>query len=223
MKKIDYKKRPLSWSAISSFQYDPEQWYKKYVLNERPPENAAMTFGKIVGERLANDPTYLPEVPRAERFEHELRCKIGGIECIGFIDSYTPGKLLLEYKTGKPWDAMKAKDHGQLKMYALMLYIIDGVKPEELTIKLVSMETEARGDFSMTFVKNMKPLIFEVKLTTRDVLMFGAKLTKIVKEMEEYMNKCRICGGDGYITTSDGYKERCECSIINVDDGDVDD
>ncbi len=186
---IDYKKRPLSWSAISSFQYDKDQWYRKYILGERQSENAAMTFGKLVGERLAKDPTYLPNVPRGDIYEYELRSSIKKIEMLGFIDSYSPDKkLLLEFKTGKAWDQEKAQNHGQLRMYALMLYLKEKIKPEDLTIKLVSMETEARGDFSMTFVKNMKPLIFDVKLTTKDVLMFGAEIIKITKQMEEYAN-----------------------------------
>ena len=184
---IDYKKRPLSWSAISSFQYDPDQWYKKYILGERTPENAQMTFGKLVGERLASDPSYLPEVPRAEIYEYELKTSVSSINCIGFIDSYTPHKLLLEYKTsGKPWTQDRANSHGQLKMYCLMLYLLHKVKPEDITIKLVSMQTEAKGDFSICFVQNMKPDIFEVKLTFKDILEFGVEIKKTIKEMEKY-------------------------------------
>ncbi len=181
--------RPLSWSAVSSFLYNPEQWYEKYILNKRSEENGAMRFGKYVGERLASDPTYLPEVPRGEEYEHELRCKVGNIPCIGFIDSYTKTtKLLLEYKTaGTPWTQKKADGHGQLKFYALMLYLIDGIKPEDITIRLVSMQTKQNQDFTVSFVDNMKPDIFEVKLTMRDILTFGAELQKIVKDMDNYI------------------------------------
>lgn len=186
---MNFKTRPLSWSSISQFQYDKEKWYEKYVLGARTPENAAMSFGKIVGERLAKEQDYLPLVPRGKIYEYELRaCIDDDIDMIGFIDSYDPeNKQLYEYKTGKLWDKEKADNHGQLKMYALMLFLKEQIKPEDLNIYLVSMETEARGDFTMTFVKGMKPVIFEVKLTTKDVLMFATQIINTVKEMKEYI------------------------------------
>ena len=182
-----WKKRELSWSQISQFQYNQEVWYNKYLLGKKTPTNAAMEFGSIVGRRLASEPDYLPLVPRGTEYEKELRCEIGGIPCIGFIDSFDMGKkLMCEYKTGKSWDKDRADLHGQLRMYALMLMIQDKIKPEDLTIKLVSLETTESGDFTMQFVKGMKPVIHEVKLTTKDCLLFGAELLKIVKEMETY-------------------------------------
>ena len=45
--------RPLSWSAISSWEYSHEQWYRKYVLNRPDDETEEMIFGKVIGERLA--------------------------------------------------------------------------------------------------------------------------------------------------------------------------
>lgn len=187
---IDFTKRPLSWSAKSSFDYDPEQWYRKYILNEKQEENAWMRFGKEVGERLANDPNYLPNVPRGSKYEHELRCNISGVPCIGFIDSYTKEVILLEYKTGeKPWTQQRANNHGQLKFYALMLYLIDGINPKDLTIRLVSMQTKLNADFTVSFVENMEPKIFDVKLTLIDCLKFGAEILQTVKKMEEYANR----------------------------------
>lgn len=189
--KLDFTSRPLSWSQISQFQYNPEIWYDKYILNKRTPTNAAMEFGTIVGRRLASEPGYLPEIERIEGgiYEKELRFKVGGINIIGYIDWFHPDlKSLKEFKTGKSWTKEKAEEHGQLKLYSLGLMIQENIKPEDLTIRLYSMETESRGDFTMTFVKGMKPVVHEVKLTTRDCLMFGAELLNIVKEMEEYVD-----------------------------------
>ncbi len=186
---IDFEKRPLSWSAISSFRYDPEQWYKKYVLGQKQEENATMRFGKVVGERLASDPTYLSQIERPEGglYEYELRFKVGGIPCIGFIDWWHPTiKNLKEFKTGNAWTKDKAENHGQLKFYNLGLMIKDNEIPENIHTELISMESEARGDFSYDFIDGMKPIIHPVKLTTRDCLMFGAELLKTVKEMESY-------------------------------------
>lgn len=185
---IDFDKRPLSWSCISSFRYNKEEWYNKYILGIPPPENAAMKFGKEVGEKLSTDPNYLPEVPRAQIYEYELKFKINGTPCVGYIDSYTPHDLLLEYKTaGKAWTQDRADEHGQLSLYALGLYTLHKVKPEQLTIKLVSMATEQRQDFTVGFVPDMKPEVFEVKLTMKDILMFGVEINKVIKEMESYV------------------------------------
>src|SRR2546425_660687 len=105
--KLDFKTRPLSWSSISQFRdYSKEEWYDKYILGKRTPENAAMSFGKLVGGRLEREPNYLPEIVRPEGgiFEYELRFSLGDVDIIGFVDFYhKEKKLLSEYKTGKAW------------------------------------------------------------------------------------------------------------------------
>ncbi len=183
------KKRPLSWSAISSFEYDPEQWHRKYVLGQPDPETKEMRFGKEVGERIASDPSFLPALSRRSIFEYEMRCMFGKIPLIGFADSYEPHTDLDEYKTGKKaWDQKLADTHGQFDMYLLELFLIDKVKPEDVRLRLHWMPTIETGDFRIMFRNPHEPEIFtfETQRTMKDVLRFGQRITKTYKAMEEY-------------------------------------
>lgn len=183
-----FLKRPLSWSSINSFRYDPDEWYLKYIEGKRGRDTGPLVFGKNVGERLASEQDFLPEVPRLKEYEHELSVKIGNIQCIGFLDNFDlESKSFAEFKTGKKWTQDKANKHGQIDMYASMIYLKYGIKPEDLNISLIWLPTEEQQDFRTDFVKDMKPVIFPVKKTMRDILFFMAEIQVIHKEMQEYI------------------------------------
>ena len=199
------KTRALSWSAISSFEYDPEQWFKRYVLNEKSRETGAMMFGKEIGEKLASDPKFMPEVPRLPLYEYKLFSTLKYSKCgdirhahipkcyeelslIGYIDAFDlKKKKMLEFKTGKKWDKDKAENHGQIDLYCAMIYSMHKIRPEELDINLVWMATEETGDFTTQFVKDMQPVVFPVKKTIMDVLNMLARVKRVYKEMEDYV------------------------------------
>jgi hypothetical protein len=184
------KERPLSWSAISLFEYSREAWYKKYILREKQDENQAMKFGKMIGERLASDPLFLPEVPRLPLFEYKLTSRLNDIYMIGFADAFDlENKKLLEFKTGKNWTYKKAEDHGQIDLYCAMIYIMHKIDPKDLDIRLVWLATEETGNFDVQFVKDMKPVIFPLKKTMLDVVNMLARVKRVVKEMEEYIKE----------------------------------
>ena len=183
------KNRPLSWSALSSFQYSPEQWYSRYILGEKQEDTPEMVFGKTVGERLASDPAYLPQVPRLSVFEHPMRCKFGKIPLVGYADTYEPKSKLYEYKTGKKeWDQKRADEHGQIDMYLLMHYLIEKVRPEDVEVKLMWLPTQQNGDFSISFIDENDVKIFSTRRTLLQVLEFGQKISKTVKAMDEYIH-----------------------------------
>jgi hypothetical protein len=80
---FDITKRPLSWSAISSFEWNREQWFAKYVTGEKPVDTPELIFGKEVDERLQEDPTFLPEIVRYEELQFKMECKLGKYALIG--------------------------------------------------------------------------------------------------------------------------------------------
>lgn len=187
MQKNFFKNRPLSWSQLSSFQYSPEQWHRKYVLNEKPEENEAMRFGKKIGERLASDPTFLPEVKRYPVFEKKLLGHIGNIDMIGFLDSFDPEtKHFLEYKTShnkNKWTQKSAGEHGQLLMYKFLIWVNYQIPPEDIKSTLWYIPVEETGSFELVLSK--EPVqFFEVKHSSVDVLNFATLIKKTVKEME---------------------------------------
>lgn len=183
-----FLKRPLSWSSISSFRYDKETWYAKYIEGKQQRSTGPIVFGKNVGERLATEKDFLPEVPRLKEYEHELNVTIGKIPCIGFLDNFDlDAKSFSEFKTGKKWTQDKANKHGQIDMYAAMIYLKYNIKPEDLKISLIWLPTEEQQDFRTDFIKGMKPVIFEIRKTMRDILSFMAEVQVIHKEMLDYI------------------------------------
>ena len=191
MKPTFNKDRALSWSAISSFHYDPEQWYKKYVLLEPQEGSKEMDFGKEVGKKLETDPTFLPQIERLSKMEHPFNVVFNGIKMVGYADSFCDktNRRLSEFKTGKKaWDQKRVDEHGQITLYCLMNYITTKVKPEEMDITLVWMPTQENGDFSISFVepieKNIKQ--FKTKRTMKDILMFATYINDTIKDMESY-------------------------------------
>ena len=185
----NFKHRPLSWSQISCFHYNPEEWFSRYVKGEKTPPNKEMLFGKYVGDKLASDPTFLPQVPRLSKYEHELRVVFNGIHLIGFMDNFCDQsqKVMYEFKTGKrPWNQKRVDEHGQIDMYALMHFITTKIPPEQMDFKLVWLPTKESGDFSISLIEPVVPQIFTTKRTTADILRFGAYINDTVKAMASY-------------------------------------
>lgn len=188
------KTRPLSWSAISSFEWDKEQWYRRYVLKEKDKPSKEMLFGKDIGEKLAFDPSFLPEVPRLDIFEHRLLTEFDGIQLVGYVDSLALDRgHLYEYKTGKkPWDQKRADTHGQIDMYLLMIYLSERITPERIACTIYWLPTEENlesmddDDSTISFSQPFMPKSFKVNKTMKDILLFMNRIKATVKEMEAY-------------------------------------
>lgn len=187
---IYHKDRPLSWSAISSFEYSPEQWYTTYILGIRQ-ESKELTFGSYVDTKLQNDPTFLPQVERYPIMQHGMRAALKGvIPLIGYADGWCSTTLRLkDDKTGKkPWDQKRTDETGQLTMYAFLLYLTARIKPEDLRLFISWLPTVEQGDFSIGFRDDpVVPQIFETRRTMEDILEFGMRIKITLAAMEEYV------------------------------------
>lgn len=193
-----WKSRDLSWSQISSFNYNKDQWYKRYFLGEETKKSIQMEFGTLLGESFANGTPLVKDIIMYPEMEYKLRAKVGNIWLVGYADSYDPvNKRLREYKTSsstKKWNQTVVDDPsidkagGQLTMYALILMLQDKVKPEELTIHLDYIPVEETFEGEMIITPPVTINTFETKRTTKDCLMFGSEILKIRKEMEKYIN-----------------------------------
>ena len=200
---LKWKERKFSWSQMSSFEFDKEQWYRKYYLGEPQKVSEEMGFGKDVGEKLATDPSFMPHIPRQKHMEYGVQVALGSVELIGYFDSFDDipeGGVypLQEYKTGrKPWDQKRADNHGQITFYCLLLWLAKKIKPHDVQPYIHWMPTEeveqSFSDFlggkrKIEFTKNVKPLTFVTKRTMADVLVFAARINKTVKDMEDYIH-----------------------------------
>ncbi len=184
-----WKKRPFHWSQISSWQYDPEQWYENYYLGNREEPNKEMLFGSMVDEKIQNDPTFIPTLERYPIQQYTMAVMYNGIRLNGTADHFDrKGRRLKDDKTGKKkWDQKRADETGQLTMYLLLLYISEKIRPEEMTCYIDWLPTVEEGDFSIQFRDNPpKPITFKTTRTMADLLNFAAYINSVRKEMEAY-------------------------------------
>ena len=190
-----FNSRPLSWSSISSWEYDQEKWAKKYLEGAEEAPSHEMIFGSKIGKKLETDPTFLPQVPRHSKMEHAFNVSLSGVLLVGYADTFCDQtfKKLSEFKTGvKKWDQKRVDTHGQLDMYLLMNYITNKIKPEEVEVSLVWMPTqkEESGNFEVkiSFVEPIEEniQIFTTKRTMVDILKFANRIKKVYNEMQQY-------------------------------------
>lgn len=191
MKPTFNKSRAMSWSSISSFEYDKEQWYRKYVLNHKDDPSKEMIFGKEFAESIEKGTCTYPGLMERlqKKKEHAFQVMFGKIPLIGYADAFCDEKFknLDEVKTGKrEWNQKRADEHGQIDMYLLMNYITNKVAPEDVTCTIHWCPTQDNGDFSITFVEPMEVKSFRTKRTMQQILAFGARINRVYKEMEDY-------------------------------------
>lgn len=196
--------RPLSWSAIASFQWNPSQWYAKYVAKELPEVTPELEFGSMVDKKIQDNPKFLPKLVRYPVLQHEMRGTFDGIPLLGFADAYRPPSVhkvtkakvmstfkcaLRDYKTGrKDWTQKRADETGQITMYLLMLWLRDKIKPEDVECYIDWLPTHIK-DGKITFIKEGDIHTFKTKRTMADVLKFGNHIKKTWVEMEEYATR----------------------------------
>lgn len=192
LKECINKHRPLSWSAISSFEYSKDDFYSKYVLGEKTDPNSKMLFGNEVGGRLATEPNFLPEIPRYEIYEQKLAGKIDDIHLIGYLDNFCPEtKNFHEFKTSSSktrWTQEKAQEHGQIMFYKFLIYQNYGIDPSTIKCNLFYIPVEEAGDFSMK-LSNEPIQCFEVIHSVTDIIKFGNYIKKIWQKMQDFVEK----------------------------------
>ncbi len=196
MKKFDlttvyHEKRPLSWSAIYSFEWNPKQWHDKYVLGIQSPMTPELTFGSAVDKRIQDEPDFLPDLVRYDIFQHEMRATYKGIPLLGFADTVDMDTFRLrDYKTGrKPWDQKRADETGQLTMYVAMMYLANkSIKPEfwELFIDWLPTHYE---DKEIQFIEEGDIRSFRTKRSMRQVLAFLQRIEDTWAAMEAYASR----------------------------------
>jgi hypothetical protein len=182
---LNFKDRPLSWSQIYCFNNNMEEWHDRYILGKKSMTTPEMEFGKLFAKSCEERKPLAP-VTLYSITEHPLKVDFGDIPLIGYLDTYEPVKAFIDHKTSnKGWTQKRANEHGQLKMYALMLYLLYKVKPEDLSIAIESVLTEKKNGI----VTLAKPIIvkrFDVKVTMADILKFGNYIKYTVSKMESY-------------------------------------
>lgn len=193
-----FRNRPLSHSQLNTWAYSKEDWYNKYILNKPIEPSPEMEFGKKFAEAIENGKPLAP-VTLLPAVEHKFEFIFSGIHCVGYADTFdnVTFKQLGEYKTGnKIWDKKRVDDHEQFDFYCLGNYIINKVKPDDMSLFLECVQTKKtphrssglskKGEYTISLKKPIKVYRFETKRTMADMLKFCNKIKKTVKEMEEF-------------------------------------
>lgn len=182
-------KRPLSWSAISSFEWNKSQWYKKYILGELPEMTPELEFGSYVDKRIQSDADFLPALERYPIMQHKMTGTFNKIPLIGYADGFDPNPKkmrLKDDKTGrKPWDQKRADETGQLTMYLFMLYLRDKIQPEDVECYIDWLPTHIE-DGKIVFIKEGDIRTFKTRRSMREVLAFGQRIKDTWEQMEAY-------------------------------------
>lgn len=195
-----FRSRPLSWSQLSSFKYNKDEWYSRYILNITQKENPEMIFGKKLAKSIEDGKPLAP-VTLLPKAEHKFEVIFNGINLIGFADGFDPetNRSLCEYKSGvKPWDQKRVNEHGQIDFYLLCNYITNKVRPEEVSVFLEWIPTvrihgkqSGLGNplYEIDFASN-PPLVhkFSTARTMADVLRFGKFINDTVEQMNEVIH-----------------------------------
>lgn len=189
MKPTFDRKRALSWSAISSFEYNKEQWYQTYVLGERQ-SSPEMTFGSKIDKLIQEDLNFLPELPRYPFMQYKMNAKLGKIPLVGIPDGICFKEFLLaDYKTGKvAWDQKRADETGQLTHYLFLIYKTEKIKPEKFRCFIHWIPTQKNEKGAIEF-SSMPSMTFETKRTMKDLVEYGVRINCRYKEMINYCEK----------------------------------
>ena len=185
----------ISWSSLNAFtDYDKDEWFNSYVLGIRKPPNAIMQGGIDVGERIIDDPTFLPSIPRGGIFEQEFFAMLGKIKITGHLDNYFHEIGIDEFKTTsnpKRWTQKAVDNWGQITFYCLLVWLNHKIPPEKLRLRLYAIPMKEDGNF--TIVQKGEPACFHTKRSMTDILKFAVYIKAVHKEMVEY---CRQKGYD---------------------------
>lgn len=186
-------KRPLSYSQLSSWEWNKEEWYQNYIKNKPRGKSAAMEVGNIIGDSIGTPQSLVPDLNPPGIKEYPLRASLGDIHLVGYCDHYCPDTLELnENKTAvnpKKWTQSSVNKHGQLTMYALMLFLKYDIVPEDLTIYLNYIRVIEGADMRYYLPNPVEFKRFPTKRTGEDILKYSEYIIETVDSMETYIKE----------------------------------
>jgi hypothetical protein len=152
MKKFNLPKEHFSYSQMSLWLRNKDQYRERYYKDGPAFENRETIFGKRVARLLEtgeHDPVLTPvlaRVPRGDVMEHRILVSVGGVPFLGFLDSFESLLCgIFEFKTGKDaWDTVRVHKHDQLVVYSLLVKLAH--KKVHPITRLVWLETRFRQE-----------------------------------------------------------------------------
>lgn len=193
-------KRPLSYSQLSAWEWNKEEWYQNYIKNKPRGKSAAMETGNIIGDSIGTEKSLVPELNPPGVKEYPLTANLGDIYMVGYCDHWCPDTLELnENKTAvntKKWYQKSVDNHGQLTMYALMLFLKHDIAPEDITMYLNYIRVIEGQDMRYYLPNPVEFKRFSTKRTGEQIAEYTKYIQQTVDEMDEYViNRERLNNG----------------------------
>ncbi len=184
-------KRPLSYSQLSAWEWNKEDWYQTYIKNRPRGKSSAMETGNIIGDSIGTDTSLVPALTPPGVKEYTLRARLGDIYMVGYCDHWCPNTLELnENKTAvnpKKWTQASVDKHGQLTMYALLLFLEHGISPEEVTMWLNYIRVIEGQDMRYYLPNPVELKRFPTKRTGEQLVEYTKYIQNTVADMNEYI------------------------------------
>jgi hypothetical protein len=194
-KYIQLPRTYLSYSQMVLWQSDPRRYEEIYMdgRDELRTSNSGQEYGKVVatalehgrdtGDLLTDSALLL--LPKYDVADQEIRVDLktthGWLQLVGKPDTRNSlTHAFREYKTGKhPWTAKKAQDHGQMRFYAMLIYLKFGVLLKDAHLDWIETEQGEDGIRPTGRVQS-----FRVTFTLNDILKTMAEATRVALEIE---------------------------------------
>lgn len=159
-KKYNLPRKYISWSQLCMIEKDPDEYYRVYFLGEKRFVSKHMEFGKYFaklrsGEEKPKDAAtsfLLTLCPAHPKKEHKVRVNMDGITLYGILDSFcSKTRGIGEDKTSTTaWTQKKVDEHGQITMYALMLWIKYKKLPGPCFLNWYETKEDENGNIYLT-------------------------------------------------------------------------
>lgn len=181
----------LSYSCISTFLKDKEQFIKTYILKEPFVGNEYTDFGNKVGKALEtndysnfteSESSVLKNVTRLDTFEQKIILNFDLFYMVGYVDTCSLDMTeIIDYKTGGYGKHINYEsiDYTQLCYYALGIRQETGIK-----VKRASVEFITRGRNFDVF--NCDIIKIPIDISENRLKQVYYDTIKIAKEIEKY-------------------------------------
>lgn len=150
-----------------------------------------METGSIIGDSIGTKHSLVPDLNPPGIKEFKLEANLGDIWLIGYADHFCPDTLELnENKTStntKKWTKGSVDRHGQLTLYALLLFLKHDIKPEDITMYLNYIEVIEGPDMRYYLPNPPRVKRIQTTRTAEDVEKYVNYIHDTVQEMEEYV------------------------------------
>lgn len=180
----------LSYSQISLFLKDRNEYLRSYILKEPFITNKYVEFGSKVGKALETgnfdgfdetEKQALSKVTRLDLFEQKTILNFDDFYMIGFIDTCSNDMTkIIDYKTGAESKHVQYLDssYTQLHYYTLSIRQQTGIRVKDASVEFI----QRSRDFKVT----SRPIKLNIDISENRLKTVYYDTIKIAKEIETF-------------------------------------